>query len=110
MRKLLTAMAAVSAVAVSLPAMAQDFDNMASRIQDRISDGVQDGSLTWYEARDLRSRLNNLQRMEAQYERDGMRGWQARDLDRRFDALSNDVYAERHNNQYRYERRDFDPY
>ena len=110
MRKLFSALAAASVVAVSLPAMAQDFDNSASRIQDRINDGVQDGSLTGYEARDLRSRLYNLERLQGQYERDGMRGWQSRDLDRRLDALSSDVSAEIRSNQYRYERGDYDRY
>jgi hypothetical protein len=95
MRKLLAAMTVASAVAVSLPAMAQDYDSMASRIHERIDDGVRDGSLSWSEARTLRSRLYNLERLESRYESDGMRGWRSRDLDRRFDALSNDVASER---------------
>jgi hypothetical protein len=107
MRKLLTAMAAVSAVAVSLPAMAQDLDYRFNQIQERIDDSIRDGSLTSYEARELSSRLSNLERMQTRYQDEGMRGWMARDLDRRLDALSNDVYAERHY-QYRYER--YEPY
>jgi hypothetical protein len=104
MRKLLTALAAVSAVAVSLPAMAQDFGYRLNQLQERIEDGARDGQLTAYEARDLRSRLYDLERLQTRYESEGMRGWMANNLDRRIDALSNDIYAERHNNQYRYER------
>ena len=108
MRKLIATMAAVSALGVAVPALAQDFTYRADQAQDRIDAGVRDGSLTWYEARDLRSRLSDLRQLEARYEESGMRGWQQRELDRRFDALNNDVYAERHNNQYRYERRNDD--
>jgi hypothetical protein len=104
MRKLLTAVAAVSTLAVALPAMAQDFNDVANHIQDRIQDGVSDGSLTWYEARDLRSRLHNLERLQGQYEGRGMRGWMSRDLDQRYDALSSDVASERNNTEYRYRR------
>ena len=104
MRKLLAAMAAVSALSASLPALAQDFDYRAGQIQDRIDAGVHDGSLTGYEARDLRSRLYNLRQLSSRYADDGMQAWERRELDRRFDALSNDVYSQRHDNQYRYER------
>jgi hypothetical protein len=105
MRKLLTAMAAVSAMAVSLPAMAQSFSDRADRIEDRITDGVRDGSLTWQEARDLRARLHNIQRLGDDYASNGMSRWEARDLDNRYEDLSQDIYAERHDTQYRYERR-----
>src|SRR5690242_17220313 len=105
MRKLLTAMAAVSALSVAVPAMAQDFSYRAQQLDQRIDAGQSDGSLTWREARDLRSRLHNLQRLEDQYNDNGMSRYEARDLDRRFDQLSNDIYAERHDTQYRYERR-----
>ena len=110
MRKLLLAVAAASALGVSLPAMAQDFDGRANTIHERIDNGVRDGSLTWYEARDLRNRLSSLERLEARYESDGLSGWESRDLDRRFNALSSAVYAQRHDNQYRYERRDYNGY
>jgi hypothetical protein len=110
MRKLLTAMAAMSTLAVSLPAMAQSFSDRSDRIEERIEAGRSDGSLTWREARDLRSRLRDVQRTQDAYERNGMSAWEARDLDRRFDQLSNDVYGQRHDTQYRYERRGYDPY
>lgn len=107
MRKLLLAIAAASAVGVSLPAMAQDFDGRANSMQERIDNSARDGSLNWYEAQNLRTRLHDLERTQARYEEQGMRGWQARDLDRRYDALSSDITSERHDNQYRYERRDY---
>ena len=109
MRKLLTAMAAASAVAVSLPAMAQSYTDRAQTIEERIDSGVSDGSLTRREARDLRTRLYNLEQMDAQYDRENVTGWRARDLEQRFNNLSDDVLSERHDNGYRSERR-IDPY
>ncbi len=105
MRKLLTAMAAVSTLAIAAPAMAQNFSYRAQQLDERIDAGQRDGSLTWREARDLRGRLHSLQRLEGQYSDNGMSRWEARDLDRRFDDLSNDVYGQRHDTQYRYGRR-----
>lgn len=105
MRKLLTAMAAVSALAVSVPAMAQTFSDRAQRLEDRIEAGRADGSLSWREARDLRTRLRNIERLEDDYAANGLSRWEARDLDNRYDDLSNDIYAERRDTQYRYERR-----
>jgi hypothetical protein len=104
MRKLLTAVMAASAVAVSLPAMAQSLTDRSERIEQRIDNGVRDGSLTWYEARDLRSRLHNIERLESDYARNGMSSWEYRDLDRRYDALASDLYSQRRDTQYNYRR------
>ena len=104
MRKLLTAVMAASAMAVSLPAMAQSLTDRAERIEQRIDNGARDGSLTWSEARDLRARLHNIERLESDYARNGMSSWEYRDLDRRFDALASDLYSQRRDYQYNYRR------
>jgi len=107
MKKLLTAMAAVSALAAAAPSFAQPYvGDRADHIADRIEMGVRSGSLTLGEADRLRARLRDVERTEARYRYDGMSDWEARDLERRYDGLSADVRFQRHDNQYRYEHRD----
>jgi len=107
MKKLLIAAVAVSALASAAPSFAQIVGDRADSIATRIDRGVRNGDLTWGEAQSLRARLRNVERLEARYRYNGLTGWEARDLDRRYDALSADVRFQRHDNQYRY-RRDHD--
>ena len=105
MKKLLMAAVAVSSLAAALPAAAQyAYSDRADRIERRIERGVQDGSLTYGEARRMRDQLNYVERLENRYEANGMTGWEARDLDRRYDALSAQLRSERNDTQYRYDR------
>jgi|WetSurMetagenome_2_1015567.scaffolds.fasta_scaffold463299_2 hypothetical protein len=92
MNRLLTAAIAVSALAAAAPVMAQShYDDRATQLDQRIDDGAHDGRLSWSDARALRAQLHSAQRLQDQYDRDGMTSWQRRDLDRRFDRLSNNI-------------------
>jgi opacity protein-like surface antigen len=107
MRKLLIAAVAVSALTAAAPSFAQSVGDRAANITVRIDRGVRNGDLTYSQAQDLRARLRNVERLEARYRYNGLTGWEVRDLQRRYDALSSDVRFQRHDNQYRYQR-DYD--
>ena len=113
MRKILMAAVAASSLAAAVPAFAQygygynyssTYSDRAQRLEARIERGQQDGSLTWREARDLRNQLNSVERLEARYAYNGMSAWEARDLERRYDAIAAELRYQRNDNQYRYER------
>lgn len=109
MKKLLAAAVAASALAVSVPALAQSYlENRASDLDQRIDSGLSEGSLTSGEASVLRARLHDIERQQDRYQDEGMAGWQQRALDRRYDALSSEIYGMRHNTEYRYHRWDDD--
>ncbi|HWA22058.1 MAG TPA: hypothetical protein VG735_06650 [Caulobacterales bacterium] len=67
----------------------------------RIDQGQRNGGLTFREARMLREDLRDVERLEARYRRDGMSRWEASDLDRRLDALSQRVRFNRHDDDRR---------
>ncbi len=66
-----------------------------ANLEGRIDTGVRDRSLTQAEAAGLRSDLQVLVRMEADYRRNGLTAAERTDLDRRFDLLSNRIRSER---------------
>jgi hypothetical protein len=105
MKRLLTVAIAASALTAAVPALAQTYlDDRASQADQRIDNGESNGSLTVGEADTLRSRLHAIERQQDRYQADGMAPWQSRALDRRYDALSNEIYNMRHNPEYRYRR------
>jgi hypothetical protein len=71
-----------------------------AQLDRRIDQGVRNGSLNRREAYRLRSEFNQIARLEAHYRVNGLNGWERADLDRRFDSLSAQIRAERHDNQY----------
>lgn len=73
------------------------------QIDARIDAGIRDGSLSRREAGRLRAEFNDIAALEARYRRNGLDNRERADLDRRFDRLSAQVYAERrdHNNRRR---------
>lgn len=73
------------------------------QLDARIDAGVRDGSLSRREAGRLRAEFNDIAALEARYRRNGLDARERADLDRRFDRLSAQVYAERrdHNNRRR---------
>lgn len=73
-----------------------------ARLDRRIDQGVRSGQLTRREAYRLRSEFNSLARLEGQYRRNGLSGWERADLDRRFDVLSAQVRFERRDDDRRY--------
>jgi hypothetical protein len=108
MKRVLLSIAAASAVLVSLPAVAsaapwQSIDQRQANIEQRIHQGLRNGSLTRTEAARLRDRYRDIVNLEANYRRTGgglNRGERA-DLNARFDRLSRQVYAQRHDSQVR---------
>ena len=87
MKRIILSMAAVAALATALPAAAQGYNGHGfgdrggaaqtwghrfddQRIEQRIDQGVRDGSLTRGEARGLRNQLREDRRLEAAYMRD----------------------------------------
>jgi hypothetical protein len=83
-------------------------DQRLAQLDRRIDQGVRDGSLNRREAWRLRGEFNDLARLQARYRTNGLTGWERADLDRRFDILSNQIRAERHDQYgygYGYDRR-----
>ncbi len=106
MKRLLTVAIAASALTAAVPALAQTYlDDRASQADHRIDLGVRDGSLTTGEADTLRARLRDIERQQDRFQAEGMAGWQSRELNRRYDALSNEIFNMRHD-EYRYRRND----
>ena len=73
-----------------------------ANIERRIDMGVRNGALTRREASNLRTRFANLRRLEWRYSRNGLNWRERRDLDRRYNALSNSIRIQRHDRQRRW--------
>jgi hypothetical protein len=67
-----------------------------AQLDRRIDRGIRDGSLNRQEAYRLRAEFRQIARLEARYRVNGLNRWERNDLDRRFDLLSAQVRAERH--------------
>ncbi|MGN6817990.1 MAG: hypothetical protein ACTHJR_04900 [Sphingomonas sp.] len=105
--KIASALAAAATLAVLVPsaASAQGWQSMNQRktnIERRIDMGVRNGALTRGEASRLRTRFANLQRLEWRYSRNGLTWTERRDLDRRYNALSDSIRIQRHDRQRRW--------
>lgn len=102
---LATAVAAVPATAAPAPRYApqqwQSINQRQANIDRRIDQGVRNGALNRAEASRLRIQFRDLNRLEAQYRRSGggLSLAERRDLDRRFDRLSQRVYTQKHYRQ-----------
>jgi hypothetical protein len=108
MKRIVASLLAIGALGVALPAAAAPWQNINQRqnqLERRIDRGVRDGTLTRFEARDLRRQFVSLERLEHRYRRNGLSNWERRDLDRRFDALSAQIRYQRHDFQARNDRR-----
>jgi len=105
MKKFLAVAAAVGALAIAAPASAQSWQSINQRqvnIDARIDAGVRSGDLTRNEAARLRDEFRDLSRLEARYRAsNGLSQVERRDLDRRFDSLSQRVRFERNDRQDR---------
>ena len=99
--------AAATLVAAAAPALASpyhhDYDRDPIRIgyerqasiAHRIDVGFETGALSRREARGLSFELRAIADLERRYAWDGLSRWEARDLDARYDALSQRVKWER---------------
>jgi hypothetical protein len=101
MKKLLIAATALGALAVAAPASAQyanqngnrygnvnagggvGIQNRVARLDARIQAGVQAGTIDRTEARNLRQRLRDIERLERQYSRNGLSQQERADLQQR---------------------------
>ena len=126
MKKVLLSVVAATAMATALPALAQPYGNawghpsnrgydnrgyddrnwvpMQSRINrldERIARGIANGQITRGEARRLRMQLFQLVRLENEYRRGGLTGWERAELDRRFDHLRMQIREERRDDDRR---------
>ena len=124
MNKFIATMAAVSALAIAAPAVAQpgyggqqqnDYRggnadvNLSARIdqlQMRLQAGVQSGSITRREARPLRQQLRQLTQIERQYARNGISGQERGELQRRMRDLRQGIRRADGNEQARWDRYD----
>jgi hypothetical protein len=103
--------ATLSVAAVSLPQTAsaapwQSINQRQVRLDQRIDQGIRNGSLTRREAVQLRGEFRQIVQLENRYRRsNGLSLSERRDLDRRFDGLSQRVRYERHDRQDRPHRR-----
>lgn len=105
MKKILIPIVAVSALAAAtVPAVASaaTVNQRQAQLEHRIDVGMRNGSLTRSEAYRLRADLRQTARLEAQYRRGGLSGWERADLDRRFDRISAQIRYERHDRDYGY--------
>ncbi|MGD9968272.1 MAG: hypothetical protein AB7T59_17260 [Hyphomonadaceae bacterium] len=108
MKKLLAMAVAASALAVAAPAAAQSWQSInerQARLEYRIDMGIRNGSLTRREAARLRDEFYDLVRLERRYRASyGLSYAERRDLDMRFDRLSEQIRYSRHDDDYRYDR------
>ncbi|MFC3076686.1 hypothetical protein ACFODL_01155 [Phenylobacterium terrae] len=108
MKRILLSLAAASTLVVAVPVTAsaapwQSVNQRQDTLERRIDQGVRRGDLTRAEAQRLRAQFREIAQLERQYRRSGG-GLSAReraDLDRRFDRLSQRIYAQRHDHQVR---------
>ena len=124
MNKLIATMAAVSALAIAAPAVAQpgyggqqqnnyrggNADaNLSARIdqlQMRLQAGIQSGSITRREAGPLRQQLRQLTQLERQYARNGISGQERGELQRRMRDVRQAIRRADGNDQARWDRYD----
>jgi len=112
MNKLLTALAAVSALAIAAPAASQystqgnaygtaGFSSRIARLDARIQAGIQAGSIDRQEARTLRQQLRGISRLERQYSRNGLSQPERQELQSRLRDFRQDLaFAEDRSDRY----------
>jgi Ni/Co efflux regulator RcnB len=108
MKRILLSLAAASAVLTAMPVAAsaapwQPIHDRQANLERRIDQGVHSGELTRREAGRLREQFHDIQRLEARYRRtdDRLTPGERADLDRRYDRLADQVYAQKHDDQVR---------
>ena len=101
MKSALASLLAVGAIAIALPAAAAPWQSINQRqatLEAQIQQGIRSGALTSWEAERVRADFRALASVEASYRRNGLDDHERADLDRRFDALSREIYNQKHNN------------
>jgi len=111
MKRTLLALAALATVAAApLAAQAapwQTINQRQANLDQRIDQGVRNGSLTRSEALRLRGEFRQISRLEVTYRRsNGLSMRERADLDARFDRLSRQIKIERRDRDDRHDRHD----
>ncbi|WP_309629936.1 hypothetical protein [Brevundimonas sp.] len=124
-KKALLSLLAASAVAIATPTLAQDYgrghgdrgggygygqnhnggynggwnggglNGDQARLAQRIDRAAYNGRISRREAQNLRFQLEEYQRLEWRYRRDGLSNWERRDLQDRLDRISRNLREER---------------
>jgi hypothetical protein len=116
-KKALLSLLAASAVAIATPTLAQDYGRghdrgggygqgygggyggglnaEQARLSERIDRAAYSGRISRREAQNLRWQLSEYQRVEWRYRRDGLSGWERRDLQQRLDRIRRDLREDR---------------
>jgi chromosome segregation ATPase len=102
-RILLSLLATTMAAGVPAAASAQNWNvnERQAQLEQRIEAGQRGGGLTVREADRLREEFRAIRRLERDYRTDGLSPRERQDLDRRFNQLSQQIRAERSDNQNR---------
>jgi len=116
MNKILLSMAAVSALALGAPAMAQQggydvrgdtrIDVRIGELQSRLQAGIQSGAITRQEAQPLRMQLRDLTRLERQFARDGLNRAERQELQGRVQQLRQQIRSAEMSGGGRWQDRD----
>lgn len=107
MKKFAMLIAGLGIAAAAVPATAsaqngwQTINQRQARIEMRINQGIRNGALNRNEAVRLRTQFRQLSQLENQYRRSrpGLTVAERRDLDRRFDRLSQQVRTQKNDRQ-----------
>ena len=121
-KKALLSLLAASAVAIATPTLAQDYgrghgdrgggygqdhggynggwnggglNGDQARLAQRIDRAAYNGRISRREAQNLRWQLDEYQRLEWRYRRDGLSNWERRDLQGRLDRIERNLREER---------------
>lgn len=117
-KKALLSLLAASAVAIATPTLAQDYGRYGgghggygqnynggwnggglngdqARLAQRIDRAAYSGRISRREAQSLRWQLDEYQRVEWRYRRDGLSHWERRDLQDRLDRIERNLRGER---------------
>jgi hypothetical protein len=126
MKKILTALAALSALGLATPAVAQDrwgndrgyghnhgygygggIEARTDQLRQRLQIGIQRGAISRHEAAYLRDGIRQMTRLERQYSRDGLSRHERRFLQDRLQQLQQQIHAAERNRDGR-DGRDWD--
>lgn len=114
-KKALLSLLAASAVAIATPTLAQDYgrhhgggwnggglNGDQARLAQRIDRAAYNGRISRREAADLRYQLEDYQRVEWRYRRDGLSRWEREDLQRRLDRIERNLREDRRDRDRRW--------
>src|SRR5688572_7707251 len=103
MKRMILPLLAATTLAAGAPSLAfaqgWNINERQAQLDQRIDAGVRSGDLNPREADRLREEFREITRLERQYRADGLSDRERRELDSRFDQLSERVRSERRDDQ-----------